>query len=222
MVLATSEQAKCWELKECVHTACPAYGNEDLRCWLFSGTMCHNSRQGAFVDKIEVCLTCDMMVRNLDAEEFSHTMGFVVDHVNEIKRVLAQQSQDILELSTPVMKIWDGVLLAPIVGTLDSSRAQTVMENLLSAIVETQSRVAIIDVTGVSVIDTLVASHLFKTMAASQLLGARCVLTGISPSIAQTMVHLGIDLSTIETKATIHEGLAWAVGHKTTAPNVLS
>ena len=211
MLEQTKEKSKCWELMECAHTECPAYEQEDLRCWLYSGTLCHNRQQGAFVDKIEVCLACDMMVSNLDGEEFKNTMGFIVEHVNEIKRVMARQSQDIMELTTPVMKIWDGILLAPVVGTLDSSRAQTVMENLLAMIVATQSRIAIIDVTGVPLIDSLVASHLFKTVTATKLLGAKCILTGISPSIAQTMVHLGIDVSAVETKATIYEGLQWAL-----------
>lgn len=211
MLIPVKEKRKCWEVKECAHEECPAYGKEDLRCWLFSGTMCHNLKQGEFIDKIEVCLTCDMMQQNLDEEEFPHTMSFIVEHVNEIKKVMERQGEAILELSTPVMKIWEGVLLAPIVGTLDSTRAQAVMENLLGMIVETQSHVAIIDVTGVPLIDSLVASHLFKTITAAKLLGARCILTGISPSIAQTMVHLGIDVASIETKATMYEGLKWAM-----------
>lgn len=221
MLAKSKEGQKCWEVKSCAHTGCPAYGSEDLRCWLFGGTMCHNRQQGEFVDKIEVCLGCEMMLLNLDEDEFQNTMGYIVEHVGEIKRVMQQQSQDILELSTPVMKIWDGILLAPIVGALDSSRAQAAMENLLGAIVATRSRTAIIDVTGVPVIDSLVAQHLFKTISAAKLLGARCILTGISPSVAQTMVHLGIDVSAVETKATVYEGLRWSLaegnGHRSEA-----
>lgn len=209
-MFGSQEKVKCWELKDCSHPDCPAYESEDLRCWLFSGTLCHNRKQGDFVDKIEVCLTCEMMAHNLDPEEFPHTMGFIVQHVNEIKKVMARQAEDILDLSTPVMKIWDGVLLAPVVGTLDSSRAQTVMGNLLTMIVETQSRIAIIDVTGVPIIDSLVASHLFKTVNAARLLGAKCILTGISPTIAQTMVQLGVDVGALETRATIYEALCTA------------
>jgi len=206
-MLASDTKLKCWEVKSCVHTDCPAYENDDLRCWLFSGTLCHNRKQGDFVDKIEVCLACEMMVSNLDNEEFPHTMGFIVEHVNRIKEVMARQALDIMELSTPIMKIWDGVLLAPIVGTLDSARAQAVMESLLTMIIDTQSHTAILDVTGVPIVDTLVASHLFKTVSAAKLLGARCVLTGISPNIAQTMVQLGVDVGALETKVSIYEAL---------------
>ncbi len=98
-----------------------------------------------------------------------------------------------LELSTPVVKLWDGILALPIIGTLDSARTQVVMESLLGAVVQTNSRVAIIDITGVPTVDTLVAQHLLKTITAARLMGAECIISGIRPQIAQTIVHLGID-----------------------------
>jgi len=115
--------------------------------------------------------------------------------------VILRQQQEMMELSTPVVKLWDGVLALPLIGTLDSARTQVVMESLLSAIVETNSQIAIIDITGVPTVDTLVAQHLIKTITAARLMGADCYLSGIRPAIAQTIVHLGIDLVDVQTKA---------------------
>jgi rsbT co-antagonist protein RsbR len=127
------------------------------------------------------------------------------------EEVIARQQHELLELSTPVVKLWDGVLAVPLIGTLDSSRAQTVMENLLERIVETGSQLAIIDITGVPTVDTLVAQHLLKTITAIRLMGADCIISGIRPQIAQTIVHLGIDLQGIETKASLADALALAM-----------
>lgn len=108
-----------------------------------------------------------------------------------------------LELSTPVVKLWDGILALPIIGTLDSARTQIVMESLLQAIVQSNSRVAIIDITGVPTVDTVVAQHLLKTVTAARLMGADCIISGVRPQIAQTIVHLGINLTDVTTKATL-------------------
>jgi rsbT co-antagonist protein RsbR len=116
-----------------------------------------------------------------------------------------------LELSTPVVKLWDGILALPLIGTLDSQRTQIVMETLLTRIVETGSEVAIIDITGVPTVDTLVAQHLMKTVSAARLMGVDCILSGIRPQIAQTIVHLGVDLSGIVTKATLAEAFRVAL-----------
>ena len=124
---------------------------------------------------------------------------------------IARQQEEMLELSTPVVKLWDGVLALPLIGTLDSARTQVVMESLLSAIVETNSQVAIIDITGVPTVDTLVAQHLIKTITAARLMGADCYLSGIRPAIAQTIVHLGIDLVDIQTKAKLSDAFALAL-----------
>jgi rsbT co-antagonist protein RsbR len=125
--------------------------------------------------------------------------------------IIRRQQQDLLELSTPVIKLWEGVLAVPMIGTLDSSRTQMVMETLLERIVETGSTLAIIDITGVPTVDTLVAQHLLKTVAAIRLMGAECIISGIRPQIAQTIVHLGIDLQGIASKSSLADALALAL-----------
>ncbi|MBA4109077.1 MAG: polyvinylalcohol dehydrogenase [Leptothrix sp. (in: Bacteria)] len=127
------------------------------------------------------------------------------------EQVIKRQQQELLELSTPVVKLWEGVLAVPMIGTLDSSRTQLVMESLLQRIVETGSELAIIDITGVPTVDTLVAQHLLKTVTAIRLMGADCIISGIRPQIAQTIVHLGIDLQGITTKATLADALSLAM-----------
>lgn len=127
------------------------------------------------------------------------------------ENVIRRQQEELLELSTPVIKLWDGVLAAPLIGTLDSSRTQTVMETLLQKIVDTGSEVAIIDITGVPTVDTMVAQHLLKTVTAIRLMGAESIVSGIRPQIAQTIVHLGIDLQGVTTKATLADALALAM-----------
>lgn len=124
---------------------------------------------------------------------------------------ILRQQEEMLELSTPVVKLWDGVLALPLIGTLDSARTQVVMESLLTAIVETNSQVAIIDITGVPTVDTLVAQHLIKTITAARLMGADCYLSGIRPAIAQTIVHLGIELDDVQTKAKLSDAFALAL-----------
>jgi rsbT co-antagonist protein RsbR len=127
------------------------------------------------------------------------------------EEVINRQQQELLELSTPVVKLWDGVLAVPMIGTLDSSRTQLVMESLLQRIVDTGSELAIIDITGVPTVDTLVAQHLLKTVTAIRLMGADCIISGVRPQIAQTIVHLGIDLQGITTKASLADALALAL-----------
>jgi rsbT co-antagonist protein RsbR len=116
-----------------------------------------------------------------------------------------------LELSTPVVQLWEGVLALPLIGTLDSARTQVVMESLLQKIVDTGAGIAIIDITGVSTVDTLVAQHLLKTVAAARLMGADCYISGIRPQIAQTIVHLGVELGSVVTKATLADAFALAL-----------
>ena len=124
------------------------------------------------------------------------------------EEVIRRQEAEMLELSTPVVELWDGILALPVIGTLDSTRAQTVMESLLQKIVETGSSYAIIDITGVPTVDTLVAQHLMKTIAAARLMGAECIISGIRPQIAQTIVHLGVDLQSVVTKSTLADAFA--------------
>ena len=125
--------------------------------------------------------------------------------------VIARQQQEMLELSTPVVRLWDNVLALPLIGTLDSARSQVVMQNLLEAIVSTRSDIAIIDITGVPMVDTLVAQHLLKTVAAARLMGADCIISGIRPQIAQTIIHLGVNLEDVTTKATLADAFALAL-----------
>ncbi|ABG58492.1 STAS domain-containing protein [Cytophaga hutchinsonii] len=124
--------------------------------------------------------------------------------------VIFRQTDEITQISTPVIRVWDGILALPIIGTLDSSRTQVVMESLLQEIVDTGSSIAILDISGVPAVDSLVAQHLIKTVSATRLMGAECIISGIRPEIAQTVVHLGIDLSTIITKATLASALKTA------------
>jgi rsbT co-antagonist protein RsbR len=124
---------------------------------------------------------------------------------------ILRQQQEILELSTPVVKLWDGILALPIIGTLDSARTQVVMENLLQTVVATNSKFAIIDITGVPTVDTLVAQHLLKTITAARLMGAECIISGVRPQIAQTIVHLGINLEDVVTKAKLADAFALAL-----------
>jgi len=127
------------------------------------------------------------------------------------EQLIARQQEELIELSTPVVQLWDGVLALPLIGTLDSERTQVVMESLLERLVATGSSIAVIDITGVPTVDTLVAQHLLKTVAAAQLMGADCIISGIRPQIAQTIVHLGIDLSSVATKASLADAFALAL-----------
>jgi rsbT co-antagonist protein RsbR len=125
--------------------------------------------------------------------------------------VIVRQQGEMLELSTPVVKLWDGILALPLIGTLDSNRTQVVMETLLQRIVETSSEVVIVDITGVPTVDTLVAQHLIKTVAAARLMGVECIISGIRPQIAQTIVHLGVDLGNMITKGNMADAFRVAL-----------
>jgi rsbT co-antagonist protein RsbR len=127
------------------------------------------------------------------------------------EELIRRQQEEMLELSTPVVKLWDGILALPVIGTLDSARTQVVMETLLENIVKTNSKVAIIDITGVPTVDTIVAQHLLKTVTAARLMGADCIISGVRPQIAQTIVHLGINLLDVTTKATLSDAFALAL-----------
>lgn len=129
------------------------------------------------------------------------------------EELIVRQQQEIAELSTPVIKLWDGILALPLIGTLDSQRTQVVMENLLESIVQQSAGIAIIDITGVPTVDTLTAQHLLKTVAAARLMGADCIISGIRPQIAQTMVHLGVELDVVS-KATLADAFALALARQ--------
>ena len=136
------------------------------------------------------------------------------------EQVILRQQQELLELSTPVVELWEGVLALPLIGTLDSARTQVVMENLLQKIVDTGASIAIIDITGVPTVDTLVAQHLLKTIAAARLMGADCIISGIRPQFAQTIVHLGVNLDDVVTKANLAD--AFKVALKRTGSTITS
>ena len=147
------------------------------------------------------------------ATELLDKLGLYTTEVYQKSReeVITRQQQELLELSTPVVKLWDGILALPMIGTLDSARTQIVMESLLQRIVETGADIAIIDITGVPTVDTLTAQHLLKTVTAARLMGADCIISGIRPQIAQTIVHLGVDLGAVLTKATLADAFRRAL-----------
>jgi rsbT co-antagonist protein RsbR len=147
------------------------------------------------------------------ANEFIDKLGLHTtdSYIHGRDQVIARQQEEMLELSTPVVTLWDGIVALPLIGTLDSARTQVVMESLLQAIVQTNSRFAIIDITGVPTVDTLVAQHLLKTITAARLMGAECILSGIRPQIAQTIVHLGINLQDVITKSKMADAFRLAL-----------
>jgi rsbT co-antagonist protein RsbR len=149
-------------------------------------------------------------------------LGLYTTEVHQQNResVISRQQQEMLELSTPVVQLWDHILALPLIGTLDSARTQVMMENLLERIVQADALVAIIDITGVPTVDTLVAQHLLKTVAAARLMGADCIISGIRPQIAQTIVHLGVNLADVITKATLAD--AFVVALQRTGANIVA
>jgi len=166
----------------------------------FSGTE-------AAIDLLINDLTEELRQRDTMQKEMESKLA----KIQEQQKTIVQQQEDLLELSSPVSKVWDNILILPVIGTLDSQRTQVMMENLLQKIVETGCTISILDITGVPTVDTQVANHLLKTVTAARLLGAECIISGISPAIAQTIVHLGIDLSSIRTKATLQDAMIFAM-----------
>ena len=152
-------------------------------------------------------LTYELEQREQVQKELEQKLAKIEDQ----QKTIVQQQEDLLELSSPVTKVWDNILILPVIGTLDSQRTQIMMENLLQKIVETGCTMGILDITGVPTVDTQVANHLLKTVTSARLLGAECIISGISPAIAQTIVHLGIDLSAIRTKATLQDAMIFAM-----------
>ena len=150
------------------------------------------------------------------ATDLLDQLGLYTTEVQQKSRedIIHRQQQEMLELSTPVVELWQGILALPLIGTLDSQRTQIVMQNLLEAIVASNSDLAIIDITGVPTVDTLVAQHLLKTVAAARLMGADCIISGIRPQIAQTIIHLGVDLGNVQTKATLASAFQLALRKK--------
>ncbi len=182
-----------------------AAGNMDARV---------NSETEDDLSGIEAAL--DLLIDDLtdelkQREQMQKELETKLSKIQDQQKTIFQQQEDLLELSSPVSKVWDNVLILPVIGTLDSQRTQIMMENLLEKIVETGCTIAILDITGVPTVDTQVANHLLKTVTSARLLGAECIISGISPAIAQTIVHLGINLSTIKTKATLQDAMIFAM-----------
>ena len=151
----------------------------------------------------------ELYLQSLKISKLIDSLGIITfeTFIKEREEVILRQTDEITEISTPVIQVWDGILALPIIGTLDSARTQVVMENLLQKIVETGSSIAILDISGVPAVDSLVAQHLIKTVSATRLMGAECIISGIRPEIAQTVVHLGIDLSNVITKSSLASAL---------------
>jgi rsbT co-antagonist protein RsbR len=163
-------------------------------------------------DRLRTELASDPQVLGQElwaATELLDQLGLYTTEIYHKSReeVISRQQQEMLELSTPVVELWQGILALPLIGTLDSARTQIVMQNLLEAIVAKSASIASIDITGVPTVDTLVAQHLLKTVAAARLMGAECVISGIRPQIAQTIIHLGVELGNVATKATLATAL---------------
>ena len=176
-----------------------------------------------FVFSLKEALFGELRTRGVSREELADAVWSVTQLLDALglftteaylrtrEQVIQRQQEELLELSTPVVKLWEGVVAVPLIGTLDSARTQVVMESLLQRILETDSAIAIIDITGVPTVDTLVAQHLLKTVAAARLMGADCIISGIRPHIAQTIVHLGLDLNEVITKSTLAAALVVAL-----------
>ncbi|HEY9681454.1 MAG TPA: STAS domain-containing protein [Oculatellaceae cyanobacterium] len=165
-------------------------------------------------------LNAELKSTPLDLAQVTSTISTLIDKLGLYtteafsktrEAIIRRQQKEILEMSTPVLKIWDGIVAVPLIGTLDSARTQIVMESLLQKIVETSAKVAILDITGVPTVDTQTAQHLIKTVSATRLMGAECIISGIRPQIAQTIVHLGIDIYDVVTRATMADALKEAL-----------
>ncbi len=180
-----------------------------------TATFIYSLKQPVFsVLRRELTATPDALADTiLDASQLLDKLGLLTVETFQKSRegIISRQQEELLELSTPVVRLWDNILALPLIGTLDSARTQVVMQNLLDAIVQTRSDFAIIDITGVPTVDTLVAQHLLKTVAAARLMGADCLISGIRPQIAQTIIHLGVDLTAVTTKATLADAFAVAL-----------
>jgi len=186
-----------------------AHGLFALRDALFGAMQAEDLESGALND---AAVTSAQLIDALALLSFDV-------YVRGREEVILRQNQQLMELSTPVVRLWDGIVAVPLVGTLDSARAQVVMETLLQSIVDEHAQVAILDITGVPTVDTLVAQHLLKTVTATRLMGADCIISGIRPQTAQTIVQLGIDLAEIVTRATLADALVTAIARVTPGPD---
>ena len=189
---------------------------EDILASVAAGDMDARIQSDIEDDFTGIEAAIDLLINDLteelrQREKMQKDLENKLSKIQEQQKTILQQQEDLLELSSPVSKVWDNILILPVIGTLDSQRTQVMMENLLQKIVDTGCTISILDITGVPTVDTQVANHLLKTVTAARLLGAECIISGISPAIAQTIVHLGIDLSVIRTKATLQDAMIFAM-----------
>lgn len=205
-------KVKCWELEKCGKSECPVYEKEDERCWLVSGTYCRDEIQGMFLNKIEICLNCAVFKQNVstDQQEWWRTLDFADGQFKQYVKTIEAQRESIMQLSTPVIPIWDKILVLPLIGILDEERAQRVIDNLLKKISETRAQVSIIDITGIVKVDSFVAKYLLKTSQAAHLIGCTCIFTGINPNNVKVLATAGINLSEVTTRITLQDGLELA------------
>jgi len=225
----------CWEFKNCGRQpgganvasmgVCPAASDQEMAganggthggrmCWVVGGTFCGGAVQGSFGAKVLDCTRCEFLqrVREEEGDQFKFlTPGKEFDQVHyilgQLEDLARQRESTIRELSTPVMEVWDDVLVLPVVGVVDTMRSMEIMNTLLERIVAVQARCVIIDITGVEVVDTKTADYLLRVSRAANLLGTRCVLTGLSPAVAQTLVEIGADLTEVRTLRNLKAGL---------------
>jgi rsbT co-antagonist protein RsbR len=198
---------------------------EDILASVAAGDMDARIRSDIEDDLSGIEAAIDLLINDLtdelrQREKMQKDLETKLSKIQEQQKTIVQQQEDLLELSSPVSKVWDNILILPVIGTLDSQRTQIMMENLLQKIVDTGCTISILDITGVPTVDTQVANHLLKTVTSARLLGAECIISGISPAIAQTIVHLGIDLSVIRTKATLQDAMIYAMKQNKRADEV--
>lgn len=230
-----SQHIQCWEAKKCERQPggakvgelgiCPAATDQALdginsgklggrMCWASAGTFCGGTTQGSFATKALNCVECDFFksVREEEGQDFQflvpgHEYAEVSAVLRQLKDLSDRQEMTIRELSTPVLQIWEEIIVVPIIGVVDTKRSLDIMDKLLSAVVELKSRYVILDLTGVDIVDTKTADYFLKIVRAAQLLGAQCVITGIQPAVAQTLVAIGVDLAAIQTLRNLQVGL---------------
>jgi rsbT co-antagonist protein RsbR len=198
---------------------------EDILASVAAGDMDARIQSDIEDDLSGIEAAIDLLINDLtdelrQREKMQKELETKLSKIQEQQKTIVQQQEDLLELSSPVSKVWDNILILPVIGTLDSQRTQIMMENLLQKIVDTGCTISILDITGVPTVDTQVANHLLKTVTSARLLGAECIISGISPAIAQTIVHLGIDLSVIRTKATLQDAMIYAMKQNKRADEV--
>jgi len=198
---------------------------EDILASVAAGDMDARIQSDIEDDLSGIEAAIDLLINDLtdelrQREKMQKELEAKLSKIQEQQKTIVQQQEDLLELSSPVSKVWDNILILPVIGTLDSQRTQIMMENLLQKIVDTGCTISILDITGVPTVDTQVANHLLKTVTSARLLGAECIISGISPAIAQTIVHLGIDLSAIRTKATLQDAMIYAMKQNKRADEV--